>query len=293
VVRADHGGVPGLLVRLGGDRPADRGLLTATAPAGHDASGNPALSDRVVSTYLVPDGAARTMSVGGVALKTAVFLAVLVAGGAWGWSSATEPVAADAGSGYANTTVTIPGGFWLASFGALVLGIIASFNPRRAALLGAGYAVLQGYVLGAISAAFEAQTDGIVGAAIIATVCVFLVALFLYATGIVRPTRKMAFGVTAAIGGLALLYLFVGILALFDWQWLYSDEFRTIGVVVSLIAVILAALSFTLDFGSIEHGVEAGAPRYMEWYSAYALMVTVIWLYITILRLLGWLARDR
>jgi uncharacterized YccA/Bax inhibitor family protein len=267
--------------------------MTASVSSGHDSSGNPALSDRVMSTYLVPDGATRTMSIGGVAVKTFVFLALLIAGGAWGWASATDPVAADAGSGYANTTVTIPGGFWLASFGALFLGIFASFNPRWAALLGAGYAVLEGYVLGAVSAAFEAQTEGIVGAAVLATIGVFVVALFLYATRIIRPTQKMAFGVTAAIGGLALLYLFVWVLAIFDWQWLYSDEFRTIGIVVSVIAVILAALSLTLDFGAIESGVEAGAPRYMEWYSAYALMVTVVWLYITILRLLGWLARER
>ena len=267
--------------------------MTATVTSGHDSSGNPALSDRVLSTYMVPDSAAKTMSVGGVALKTAVFLAVLIVGGAWGWASATAPVATDAGSGYANTTVTIPGGFWLASFGAFFVGIFTSFNPRRAALLGVIYALLEGYVLGAISAMFEAQTDGIVGAAILATVCVFLVALFLYATRIVRPTQKMAFGVTAALGGLALLYLFVWVLALFDWQWLYSDEFRTIGVVVSILAVVLAALTLTLDFGAIESGVERGAPRFMEWYSAYSLMVTVIWLYITLLRLLGWLARDR
>ena len=80
------------------------------------------------------------------------------------------------------------------------------------------------------------------------------------------------------------------VLAIFDWQWLYTDEFRTVGLVVSVIAVILAALSLTLDFGAIEAGVEAGAPKYMEWYAAYALMVTVVWLYITLLRLLAFLA---
>jgi uncharacterized YccA/Bax inhibitor family protein len=233
------------------------------------------------------------MSIGGVSLKTAVFLAVLIAGGAWGWASATDPVATDAGSGYANTTVTIPGGFWLASFGALFLGIFAAFNPKRAALLGIGYALLEGYVLGAVSAAFDAQTEGIVGAAITATICVFLVALFLYATRIIRPTAKMAFGVTVALGGLALLYFFVWVLALFDWEWLYSDQFQTIGFVVSLLAVILAALSLTLDFGAIESGIEAGAPKYMEWYIAFSLMVTVVWLYITLLRVLAFLARER
>jgi uncharacterized YccA/Bax inhibitor family protein len=256
-------------------------------------SGNPALNERAAGAYLPAGGATKTMSVGGVVVKTAVFLAVLIAGGAWGWASATDLVAADVGGGYADTTVTIPGGFWLASFGAFFVGMFTAFNPRRAGVLGIVYAVLEGYVLGAISAAFEAQTEGIVGAAVVATVCVFLVALFLYATRIVRPTQKMAFGVAAGLGGLALLYLFVWVLAIFDWQWLYSDEFRTVGFVVSLIAVVLAALSLTLDFGAIEAGVDAGAPRFMEWYSSYALMVTLIWLYITILRILAFLARDR
>jgi uncharacterized YccA/Bax inhibitor family protein len=115
----------------------------------------------------------------------------------------------------------------------------------------------------------------------------------LYLTGIIRPTSKMAFGVTAAIGGLCLLYLFVGILAIFDWAWLYSDQFQTIGVVVTIAAVVLAALSLTLDFAQIEAGVEAGAPRFMEWYAAYSLMVTLVWLYITLLRLLAFIVRRR
>jgi uncharacterized YccA/Bax inhibitor family protein len=255
-------------------------------------SGNPALSEKVVERYLTrPEERVATMTVAGTTIKTFVFLAVLVAGGAWGWSSATTPVGSDVGAGYGNTTVTIPGGFWIASFAAFFVGIFLIVNPRRAALLGVVYAVLQGYCLGAISAAFDAQTEGIVGAAVLSTLCVFAVSLFLYATRIIRPTRRMAFGVAAGIGGLCLLYFFVWIVAIFNWEWLYSDQFRTIGIVVSVIAIVLAALSLTLDFGTIEAGVAAGAPKYMEWYCAYGLMVTLIWLYITILRLLAFVAR--
>ncbi len=260
------------------------------------ASGNPAFSDRIIETYMSPGrtvAAPATMTVFGTSVKTVVFLLIVVAGGAWGWASATEPVVADVGSGYGNTTVTIPGGFWLASFGALFVGIFASMNPRLAGVLGAVYAILQGYCLGAISAAYEAQTEGVVGAAVVATVAVFVAALFLYVTRIIKPTRKMAFGVAAGIGGLCLLYLFIGVLSIFNWTWLYSESFQTIGVVVSIIAVVLAALSFTLDFASIEAGVEAGAPKMMEWYSAWGLMVTFIWLYITLLRLLAFLMRNR
>jgi uncharacterized YccA/Bax inhibitor family protein len=269
-------------------------VRTATAGVGSSSSGNPALSEKVVEKYFVPSAErAKTMTVGGTTVKTFVLLAVLVAGGAWGWASATTPVHTDVGGGFGNATVTIPGGFWLASFGAFFVGIFLVMNPMRAGLLGIVYAVLEGYCLGAISAMFDAQTEGIVGAAVLATVCVFAAALFMYATRIVRPTQRMAFGVTVAIGGLCMLYLFVWVLAIFNWTWLYSEQFRTVGIVVSLIAVVLAALSLTLDFGTIEAGVDAGAPKFVEWYGAFGLMVTLIWLYVTILRLLALLARNR
>jgi uncharacterized YccA/Bax inhibitor family protein len=257
-------------------------------------SGNPALSDKMVSEYLVaPREQVATMTIAGTALKTFVLLVFLVGGGSWGWSSATQSVPVDFGTGYGNTTVTIPGGFWLASFAAFFVGMFLIFNPRRAALFGIVYALLQGYCLGAISAAFNAQTEGIVSAAVLATVSVFVVALFLYATRIVRPTQKMAFAVSAGLGGLLLLYVFVSLVSIFNWEWLYSDQFRTMGIFVSLIAIVLAALSLTLDFGTIEAGAAAGAPKYMEWYCAYGLMVTLIWLYITILRLLALVTRNR
>ncbi len=268
--------------------------MTTTAYPPTDSSGNPAFSDRITSEYLTaPLQRTASMTRGGVAVKTLINLAVLVAAGAWGWASATDPVAADMGSGYGNVTVTIPGGFWLASFGAFFAGIFCAFNPRRAAILGIVYAVLEGYVLGAISAMFDAQTEGIVGAAVLSTVCVFFVAWLVYALGIIKPTAKLAFGVSVAIGGLMLLYFLVFIVSLFDWEWLYSESFRTIGLVVTLLAIVLAALSLTLDFGSIDAGVSAGAPKFMEWYSAYGLMVTLIWLYLLILRLLAILSRNR
>jgi uncharacterized YccA/Bax inhibitor family protein len=264
----------------------------ATTVLERDSSGNPAFGSKAAAE-LFAESSTRTMSVGGTAIKTVFFLLVLIGGGAWGWASATTAVATDLGGGYANTTVTIPGGFWLASFAAFFVAIFLTINPRRAALLGVVYAILQGYCLGAISAAFNAQTEGIVSAAILSTIGVFVVALFLYLTRIIRPTQKLAFGVIAGMGGLALLYLFVWVLAIFDWGFLYSEQFRTVGIVVTIIAVVLAALSLTLDFGFIEACVENDAPKFMEWYAAYGLMVTLIWLYITLLRLFALLARNR
>jgi uncharacterized YccA/Bax inhibitor family protein len=267
-------------------------MAQTTADAPRLSSGNPALSERFITSHL-STRATRSMSVAGISLKTVVLLAVLVASGAWGWASATTPSAFDAGSGYADTTVTIPGGFWLASFGALFLGIFITVQPRRAALFGILYAVCEGFCLGAISAMFDAQTDGIVGAAILSTACVFLVALVLYMTGLVKPSRKLAFAVIAGLGGLSLLYFFVFILSIFDWGWLYSDSFRSVGLIVTLFAIVLAALSLVLDFGTIEAGVQVGAPKELEWYLAFGLMVTLIWLYISILKLLALLARNR
>ncbi len=264
---------------------------SATAPM---RSGNPAFGDRVTHKYLRGSGGrGARMTRGGVAVKTLVDLVVLVAAGAWGWASATAPVAQDLGGGYGNATVTIPGGFWLASFAAFFVGIFCSLSPRRAALLGVVYAALQGYVLGAVSAMFEAQTEGIVGAAVLGTVCVFVISWLLYATGIVKPTQRLAFGVASAIGGVMLLYFFVGIARWFDWGWLYSDSFRTVGLVVTLLTIVLAALTLTLDLGAIDAGVARGAPKFMEWYSAYGLMVALIWLYLLILRLLALLDRTR
>src|SRR6185503_7888232 len=99
--------------------------------------------------------------------------------------------------------------------------------------------------------------------------------------------QKLAFGVVAGMGGLMLLYFFVFVLSIFNWTWLYSESFRSIGIVVTILAIVLAALSLVLDFGTIEAGVQAGAPRELEWYLGFGLMVTLIWLYISILKLLA------
>ena len=149
-------------------------------------SGNPAFSERVTAEYLsVPAVPEPTMTRGGIVAKTFIDLIVLVAAGIWGWVSATEGVAYDIGSGYGNVTITIPGGFWLATAAAGVVSLFCALSPRRAASLGIVYAALEGYCLGAISAMFDAQTDGIVGAAIFGTVCVFVVAWLVYALGMV------------------------------------------------------------------------------------------------------------
>lgn len=263
--------------------------MALTAPA---RSGNPALSEKAAEHYLVPDAAAaRTMTVAGTAAKTLLLALLLVGAGAYGWASATRPVSSVIGSGTGNTTVTMPGGFWLVMIAAFGLGIYASLNPRAAPVAGPLYALCEGYLLGAISAAYNAETHGIVAAAVLGTLFVFAASLLCYLTGIVRPTRRLAFGVTVGIAGVLLMYLFVGLLSIFHWNFLYSDQFRAAGIAINLLVVCLAALALTLDFGTVEGGVEAGAPKQMEWYCAFGLIVTLVWLYVTILRVLALLNR--
>ena len=233
------------------------------------------------------------MTVAGVSIKTLVLLVVLVAGGAWGWAAAVEPVGVDLGGGYANTTVTIPGGFWLASFGALFLGIMIAVQPtgRRCSGSSTPSARASASVpsrrrsMPRPTGSWERRSSRPCASSSRPSL--------LYVTRIVKPTQKMAFAVIAGMGGLVLLYLFVFVLSIFNWDWLYSDEFRTVGIAVTLIAIVLAALSLVLDFGTIEAGVQAGAPKELEWYLGFGLMVTLIWLYISILKLLALLSRNR
>jgi uncharacterized YccA/Bax inhibitor family protein len=268
--------------------------MQATAAPAPPRSGNPAFNDRIVSDYLARQSAQPAhMTVVGTVMWTFFFLLVLVAAGWWGWVSATAPPVGPANGAYGEVTVTMPPGMWLASIGALFVGIATAVAPTRAGLLGIIYALLEGYVLGAVSAAFDAQTDGAVAAAVLGTVCVFFVALLLYATRIVKPSAKMAFGVAAGILGLMLFYTVTWFLSIFSVNFLFWSTFSPVAVVVNLIAIVLAALSLTLDFGTIEAGVHAGAPRFMNAYVAFGLMVTLIWLYITILRLLAILGANR
>lgn len=262
--------------------------MTAVTHRTGESSGNPAFNERIESHYLVArSGESATMTRAGVAGKTLINLAVLVAGGAWGWASATTPVGHDIGQGYGNATVTVPGGFWLVSIVAFFVGMFCSFSPRSSVFLGVAYATLEGYVLGAVSAMFDAQANGVVGAAVLGTVCVFAVAWVLYASGLIRPTARLAFAVTAGMGGLMLLYLVAWLASLFDWSWQFTQTFTMLGVVVTLVAVGLAAMNLVLDFGQADAGVAAGAPKYMESYCAYGLMVTLIWLYTLLLRFLA------
>jgi uncharacterized YccA/Bax inhibitor family protein len=149
------------------------------------------------------------------------------------------------------------------------------------------YAILEGLFLGALSSFLEAQFNGIVVQAVGLTFAIFICILLIYRTGIIKVTDNFRIGIVAATGGIALIYLVTIVMNLFGTTIPYIHSSGPIGIGFSVFVIIIATLNLVLDFDFIEHGVDMRAPKYMEWYAAFGLMVTLVWLYIEILRLLA------
>lgn len=179
------------------------------------------------------------------------------------------------------------------AIGGFITAIITTFRPQSSNVTAPIYAVFEGLFLGGISAFFEAQYPGLVMRAVALTLGVFFVMLMLFRNGKLRASGKLKMGILAATGGIALVYFVSFIAGMFgaNLGFLYGNSNFSIGF--SLIVVVIAALNLILDFDFIERGSQAGAPKIMEWYGAFGLMVTLIWLYIEILRLLAKLASRR
>jgi uncharacterized YccA/Bax inhibitor family protein len=173
------------------------------------------------------------------------------------------------------------------AIGGFITAIITTFSPRRAAMTAPIYAVFEGLFLGAISALFEAMYPGLVMRAVSLTFGVFFIMLLLYRSGTIRATEKFRTVIFAATGGIALVYLVSFVAGMFgaNLGFMYGNGMMGIGF--SLVVVVIAALNLILDFDMITQGTNAHAPKYMEWYGAFGLMVTLIWLYLEILRLLS------
>ncbi len=231
-----------------------------------------------------PSAGVDAMSLGGVVSASAVLLVLVVAAGAFGWS-ATE-VSAD------GAVADIPGWFFLALLGGLGIAVLTIFKPKLARFTAPLYALVEGLVLGAISHVYEGRFDGIVLQAVGLTVGVFALLLFLYATRVIKVTENLRMGIVAATGAVALVYLVSIVLRLFGVDVPLIHDAGPVGILFSLVVVVIAALNLVLDFDFIERGAEAGAPKYMEWYAAFGLLVTLVWLYLELLRLLSKL-RER
>lgn len=251
-------------------------------------SGNPALKE---STFLdlgsgtVVSRAEGAMTLNGTVNKTGFLLLLTVLTAAFAWSQA---FGADG-----NLAPGFSMYVWGGAIGGLVIALVTVFKKEWAPITAPLYALVEGFFLGAISALYNHLYEGIVMQAVLLTFGTLFALLFAYRSGLIKATENFKLGVVAATGGIALVYLATIVLGFFGVSIPLIHESGLIGIGFSLFVVVIAALNLVLDFDFIETGVEQGAPKYMEWYGAFGLMVTLVWLYIEFLRLLAKLqSRD-
>lgn len=176
---------------------------------------------------------------------------------------------------------------WIGLIGGFVVALITIFVKKAAPFTAPLYALLEGLAIGGISAMFETQFAGITTQAILLTFGTLFSLLFVYRLGIIKVTENFKLGVVAATGAIFFVYLADIILRFFGMGVPFIHETGLVGILISVAIVVVAALNLVLDFDFIEKGVEQRAPKYMEWYGAFGLMVTLVWLYFEILRLLS------
>jgi len=238
-------------------------------------TGNPALKAKAFLNPGVITG--ERMTLNGTIGKSLIMLVLLMITAAWCWSQFLTSH---------NPAAVMPyviGGV----IGGLVFGLATAFKPTWAPMTAPLYAIAEGFAVGGISAIFNAQYPGIVIQAVGLTMAVALGMLILYRTGIIKATPWLYKMVGAATFGILIFYALTWIVGMFhvDMSMVYGHSSLSIGI--SLFIVAIAAFNLILDFDMISKQATAGAPRYMEWYGAFALMVTLVWLYLEILRLLG------
>jgi len=246
---------------------------------------NPALGENTFRN--VPGGygtlnggaidAASRMTLDGTINKTGLLLLCAMATAAWTWYSFLQ-----------SQDLSVAGPMiFVGAFGGMIVGLITSFKKTWAPVTAPIYALLEGLVLGGLSAAINKAYPGIAIEAVGLTFGTLFVMLFLYRTGIIKVTQKLRIGIVAATGGIFLFYMLEWILSFFGINLTTVNGASMIGIGFSLLVVGIAALNLVLDFDFIEQGVTYGVPKYMEWYAAFGIMVTLVWLYLEILRLLA------
>ncbi len=236
---------------------------------------NPALNDKVFDLGRSATG--EVMTINGTVNRTGILLCLLMFTAVYSWDRAYSAV---------NPGELYP---WLigSAIAGLVVALITVFKKTAAPITAPIYAAIEGVLLGILSAFYEMQFPGLVFQAILLTFGTLFALLMAYRSGIIKATENFKLGVFAATGGIGLIYLSTFILSFFGISIPYIHGSGTIGILFSLFVVVIAALNLVLDFDFIERGAERRAPKYMEWYAAFGLLVTLIWLYIEMLRLLS------
>lgn len=240
-------------------------------------SGNPALSEKQFEKSLTVDHG-DSMTVRGTMNKFGFLMLMVMAGAAFAWQWF------DAGK---NPMPLMIGG----ALGGLVVALIIVFKKEWSGYLAPAYAILEGLFVGAISAyfnfIFQEKYPGIISHAVLLTFAVAASMYLLYALRIIKVTERFRSILFVATASIAFFYLLTWILGFFGIHFAFLTTGSTFGIIFSLAVIAIAALNLILDFDMIEKGSEMGAPKYMEWYGAFGLLVTLVWLYLEILRLLA------
>jgi uncharacterized YccA/Bax inhibitor family protein len=246
------------------------------------ASANPAMSPAVYDRAGFSDSTSGVMTLPGTAFKSLVLVGIVLVTGTLNWMQAAN------GEKELVLGLTIAG-----SLGGFVLALVTIFYPKIAPITAPIYAAAEGLFLGGVSSFFEKQYAGIVFQAVSLSVGILTIMLFLYATRMVQATQKFKIAVVSATGAICLVYAAGWILSWFNVRIPYIHESGMIGIGFSLFVVGVAALNLILDFDFIEQGVQQQAPKYMEWYGGFSLLVTLVWMYLEILRLLAKISNSR
>jgi uncharacterized YccA/Bax inhibitor family protein len=241
-------------------------------------STNPALSTKVLEQFgrIGPVSSGEPMTVEGAINKTALLTFLLVVPATWVWSLVVR-------GGVEAAMPWMIGGM----VGGFITAMVTIFKKEWAPATAPIYAALEGLAIGGLSALLEARYHGIVLQAVALTFGTLICMLVAYRTGLIKVTDKFRMVVVAATGAIALVYLVTMVLSLFHVTVPFVFGGGTVGIVISLVIVAVAALNLALDFDFIEQAASVGAPKYVEWYAAFGLMVTLVWLYLELIRLLS------
>jgi uncharacterized YccA/Bax inhibitor family protein len=242
---------------------------------------NPALSDKTFRDVSAGYGGlgdmTARMTLSGTVNKTGILLLCAMATAGWTWHQflqSRDPAA---------VMPAMLGGL----LGGFIFSMITIFKKEWAPVTAPIYALLEGLALGGLSAMFELRYPGLPIQAVSLTFGTLFALLLIYQTGVIKVTDKFRLGIVAATGGIALFYLLEMGLGFFGIHFTSVNGSSPIGIIFSLFVVAIAALNLVLNFDSIEKGVQYGAPKYMEWYGAFGLILTLVWLYLEILNLLA------
>lgn len=235
-------------------------------------SGNPVLKEGVFTRSLP---GVDTMTLQGAVNKTVILLALVVIGAAWTWNLFFSQ----------GPQLVYP---WMMTgfIGGFIVAIVCAFKANWSPALAPAYAALEGLALGGLSGIFEAQFPGIVIQATMLTFGVLFSLLLAYKSRLIKVTENLRLGIVAATGAVALVYLISIVGGFFGWKMPLIHDSGPIGILFSVVVVGIASFNLVLDFDFIERG-DGVAPKYMEWYAAFGLVVTLVWLYLELLRLLS------